>query len=149
MFFFNECDSVIVHLTTQTISKPGLPNLFWQMAQPLLWARSLPASVKITVSSTITLPPKLLFNVYSMYICAYIYTQGGSNMTGTNCDLFTHKSSRSYLNHLVNIHTYIQSPNVASGRITKSTGRGFGNPDLNYNKTLMVDEIIQMCGMRQ
>jgi hypothetical protein len=24
-------------------------------------------------------------------------------MTGTNCDLFTHKSSRSYLNHLVNI----------------------------------------------
>jgi hypothetical protein len=27
--------------------------------------------------------------------------QGGSNMTGTNCDLFTHKYSRSYLNHLV------------------------------------------------
>jgi hypothetical protein len=27
--------------------------------------------------------------------------QGDSNMTGTNCDLFTHKSSRSYLNHLV------------------------------------------------
>jgi hypothetical protein len=29
------------------------------------------------------------------------HVQGGSNMTGTNCDLFTHKSSRSYLNHLV------------------------------------------------
>jgi hypothetical protein len=29
------------------------------------------------------------------------YIQGGSNMTGTNCDLFTHKSSRSYLNHLL------------------------------------------------
>jgi hypothetical protein len=27
--------------------------------------------------------------------------QGGSNMTGTNCDLFTHKSCRSYLYHLV------------------------------------------------
>jgi hypothetical protein len=27
--------------------------------------------------------------------------QGGSNMTGTKCDFFTHKSSRSYLNHLV------------------------------------------------
>jgi hypothetical protein len=27
--------------------------------------------------------------------------QGGSNLTGTNCDLFTHKSFRSYLNHLV------------------------------------------------
>jgi hypothetical protein len=26
-------------------------------------------------------------------------------MTGTNCDLFTNKQSRSYLNHLV--HTYI------------------------------------------
>jgi hypothetical protein len=25
-------------------------------------------------------------------------------MTGTNCDLFTHKSSRSYLNHLVYGH---------------------------------------------
>ena len=24
-------------------------------------------------------------------------------MTGTNCDLFTHKSSRSYLNHLVSV----------------------------------------------
>jgi hypothetical protein len=28
------------------------------------------------------------------------YIQGGSNMTGTNCELFTHKQSRSYLNHL-------------------------------------------------
>jgi hypothetical protein len=27
--------------------------------------------------------------------------QGGSNMTGTNCDLFTHNQSRSYLNHLL------------------------------------------------
>jgi hypothetical protein len=27
--------------------------------------------------------------------------QGGSNMTETNCDLFTHNQSRSYLNHLV------------------------------------------------
>jgi hypothetical protein len=30
-----------------------------------------------------------------------VNVQGGSNKTGTNCDLFTHKSSRSYLNHLV------------------------------------------------
>jgi hypothetical protein len=29
------------------------------------------------------------------------FVQGGSNMTGTNCDLFTHNQSRSYLNHLV------------------------------------------------
>ena len=33
--------------------------------------------------------------------------QGGSNMTATNCDLFTHKSSRSYLNHLVYSFTYV------------------------------------------
>jgi hypothetical protein len=30
-----------------------------------------------------------------------LYLQGGSNMTGTNCDLFTHNQSRSYLNHFV------------------------------------------------
>jgi hypothetical protein len=30
-----------------------------------------------------------------------MFVQGGSNMTGTNCDLFTHNQSRSYLNHLV------------------------------------------------
>ena len=29
--------------------------------------------------------------------------QGGSNTTGTNCLQFTHKKSRSYLNHLVHI----------------------------------------------
>jgi hypothetical protein len=37
----------------------------------------------------------------------YKYIQGGSNMTGTNCDLFTHNQSRSYLNHLVYTHTHI------------------------------------------
>jgi hypothetical protein len=31
----------------------------------------------------------------------YQKIQGGSNVTGTNCDLFTHNQSRSYLNHLV------------------------------------------------
>jgi hypothetical protein len=31
----------------------------------------------------------------------WLFVQGGSNMTGTNCDLFTHNQSRSYLNHLV------------------------------------------------
>jgi hypothetical protein len=33
-------------------------------------------------------------------ILEFMKIQGGSNMTGTNCDLFTHKSSRSYFNHL-------------------------------------------------
>jgi hypothetical protein len=48
---------------------------------------------------------------YNKYTCIYVYVQGGSKMTGTNCDLFTHKSSRSYLNHLVygycNFYMYI------------------------------------------
>jgi hypothetical protein len=42
--------------------------------------------------------------VCKFYCCITTYTknvQGGSNMTGTNCDLFTHKQSRSYVNHLV------------------------------------------------
>jgi hypothetical protein len=43
----------------------------------------------------------VLFLLLVMYVCLFV--QGGSNMTGTNCDLFTHKSSRSYLNHLVHI----------------------------------------------
>ena len=31
-------------------------------------------------------------------------------MTGTNCDLLTHKSSRSYLNHLVFIDLLLNKP---------------------------------------
>jgi hypothetical protein len=34
----------------------------------------------------------------------FLYIQGGSDMTGTNCDLFTHNQSRSYLNQLVYIY---------------------------------------------
>jgi hypothetical protein len=37
--------------------------------------------------------------------------QGGSNMTGTNCDLFTHNQSRSYLNHLVYTQHFHPSKN--------------------------------------
>ena len=36
-----------------------------------------------------------------MQQCDSTNTQGGSNMTGTDCLQFTHKTSRSYLNHLV------------------------------------------------
>jgi hypothetical protein len=39
------------------------------------------------------------FHLEELYVGKKI--QGGSNMTGTDCDLFTHKLSRSYLNHLV------------------------------------------------
>jgi hypothetical protein len=41
---------------------------------------------------------------HCMHFCStdlLVLLQGGSNMTVTNCDLFTHNQSRSYLNHLV------------------------------------------------
>jgi hypothetical protein len=44
---------------------------------------------------------------------AFQNVQSGSNMTGTNCDLFTHNQSLSYLNHLV----YIQFKKTEMGRI--------------------------------
>jgi hypothetical protein len=48
---------------------------------------------------TFHLPSSILQSVFLYQVQLEI--QGGSNMTGTNCDLFTHKYSRSYLNHLV------------------------------------------------
>jgi hypothetical protein len=50
--------------------------------------------------------------------------QGGSNMTGTKCDLVTHKSSRSYLNHLV-IHDKWLNMNkeITYRKILKTTNR--------------------------
>jgi hypothetical protein len=48
--------------------------------------------------------------------------QRGSNMTWTNCDLFTHKSSRSYLNHLV-LYSRVQRilmPNNVPRKFVKS-----------------------------
>jgi hypothetical protein len=46
---------------------------------------------------------EVLKNVTSELHVSLTHTviQGGSDMTGTNCDLFTHSQSRSYLNHLV------------------------------------------------
>ena len=46
------------------------------------------------------------------------FIQGGSNMTGTNCDLFTHNQSRSYLNHLV--HTLPVFWNITNARCPPS-----------------------------
>jgi hypothetical protein len=45
---------------------------------------------------------KKIYSSLPKYVYATVQNiQGGSNMTGTNCDLFTHNQSRSYLNHLV------------------------------------------------
>jgi hypothetical protein len=43
--------------------------------------------------------------------------QGGLNMTGTNCDLFTHNQSRSYLNRLVLSHTFYGKTEANSGKL--------------------------------
>jgi hypothetical protein len=43
----------------------------------------------------------LMFFVSIIPRILYTHIQGGSNMTGTECGLFTHNQSRSYLNHLV------------------------------------------------
>jgi hypothetical protein len=50
---------------------------------------------------------------------AFHCIQGGSNMTGTNCDLFTHKSSPSYLNHLV--FGTLSAKSLGSRRVRKIT----------------------------
>jgi hypothetical protein len=41
------------------------------------------------------------FTAFWIDLLSIVKVQGVSNMTGTNCDLFTHSQSRSYLNHLV------------------------------------------------
>jgi hypothetical protein len=49
-----------------------------------------------------TVTDMLIERKYCLEVCNYFNNiQGGSNMTVTNCDLFTHKSSRSYLNQLL------------------------------------------------
>jgi hypothetical protein len=69
-------------------------------------------------SNTDTLTSEVIYIYIYIYICVCVCVcvcggggdnvQGGSNMTGTNCDLFTHKQSRSYLNHLVHrLATYL------------------------------------------
>jgi hypothetical protein len=60
--------------------------------------------------------------------------QGGSNMTGTNCDLFTHKQSRSYLNHLVI---------TATGTILKTFRKYLSNvPGIHEVKELQKTAIL-------
>jgi hypothetical protein len=40
-------------------------------------------------------------------------------MTGTNCDLFTHKQSRSYMNHLVNRYHHTVYSVLCKGKLQK------------------------------
>jgi hypothetical protein len=56
---------------------------------------------------------------------AQLKVQGGSNMTGTNCDLFTHKQSRSYLNHLVLLRNFVHG--TEKKKINRSSQSPFQN----------------------
>ena len=55
-------------------------------------------SLFLATNSCISVKNTLGWSAVVLFACEI---QGGSNMTGTNCDLFTHNQSRSYLNHLV------------------------------------------------
>jgi hypothetical protein len=80
-----------------------------------VWATSkytTTVSFRVLSNSSVTDHPTIQRSYILSYLAAslnkqhvksvfILVIQGGSNMTGTNCDLFTHKSSRSYLNHLV------------------------------------------------
>jgi hypothetical protein len=67
--------------------------------------------------------------------------QGGSNMTGTNCDLFTHKSSRSYLNHLVTGATGIVTKGLKKN--LEATPEKHSVDSLQKTAVLVTSHIIQ------
>jgi hypothetical protein len=91
--------------------------LTWPRSDARIWnrwikvARSLTQAKIVELSFTSSTPGdsskiirtlnKNVTSTAGWWQCNIFVIQGGSKMTGTNCDLFTHKSSRSYLNHLV------------------------------------------------
>jgi hypothetical protein len=58
--------------------------------------------------------------------------QGGSNMTGTNCDLFTHGLSWSYLNHLLLVH--LQCQRVLRDSVVHDQWYWFAEECIQYKK---------------
>jgi hypothetical protein len=56
-------------------------------------------------------------------------------MTGTNCDLFTHKQSRSYLNHLV--HSMTQN------LVKVTTECGVSHKNIKYAELIQYKNITQ------
>ena len=67
-------------------------------------------------------------------------------MTGTNCDLFTHKSSRSYLNHLVlknvapsaqkTLSSWLLDPKKESSAILRNVSKYFSVDRASYSTRL-------------
>jgi hypothetical protein len=52
--------------------------------------------------------PLISPRITAVLLCTKTCVQGGSSMTRTNRDLFTHNQSRSYFNHLVFCSTHIR-----------------------------------------
>jgi hypothetical protein len=69
--------------------------------------------------------------------------QGGSNMTGTNCDLFTHKSSRSYLNHLVLRTPWTLKEQVLGSNDDGGGGGGGDEDDDDDDKTVCLNTEVE------
>ena len=72
--------------------KSAFRSLHCRVSNGLVWPAKLPSPLVMKVRVLHT-PWEVTSRVAEI--------QGGSNMTGTNSDLFAHKQSRSYLNHLV------------------------------------------------
>jgi hypothetical protein len=96
------------------ISKKGRNQLPWITISDLYLTTSFSTSTTTTTTTattTIKINLTHLNYIIQKFLCTVVLQwprvipfkiiQGGSNMTGTNCDLFTHNQSWSYLNHLV------------------------------------------------
>jgi hypothetical protein len=70
-------------------------------------------------------------------------------MTGTNCDLFTHKSSRSYLNHLVFMPLFLWEPRTMFCGTVSSMEPWLRNTALKSgcvpHKTDHADTVVLIC----
>jgi hypothetical protein len=81
---------------------------------------------RVTTQKEPTFPAASLgtSNIFNFYLyCCSLGTNYASNMTGTDCGLFTHNQSRSYLNHLVIFNVLTGSmqtvPHLRKGSVPK------------------------------
>jgi hypothetical protein len=86
-------------LVASEISYERWRTSFWQQLGCVLHCQPSAWRAQVYLHGTPVL--NTLFHLACLRASLTYFIQGGSNMTGTNCDLFTHNQSRSYLNHIV------------------------------------------------
>jgi hypothetical protein len=91
---------LINRLNTNSMTAQGFYRCGRNVCRPFQSISSICCEVTITANCLDLCACKLMEATSNCSVCE-VHIQGGSNMTGTNCDLFTHNQSRSYLNHLV------------------------------------------------